>query len=58
MGLGSKAVEMTMLYFMTTNIIVVYFISHEQVSVFKDGSIYCVCILGPGYLVTKEMSTV
>ena len=58
MGLGSKAVEMTTFYFMTTNITFIYFISHEQVSVFKDGSIYCVCILGPGCLVTKEMSTV
>lgn len=58
MGLGSKAVEITMLYFMTADIILIYFISHEQVSVFKQGMIYCVCILGPSCLVTKEISTV
>lgn len=57
MGLGSQAVEMTMLYVMTADVILIDCISHEQVSVFEDGWTYCVCVLGPSCLVTKEIST-
>ena len=57
MGLGSQAVEMIMLYFMTADIILIDFISHEQMRVFKDGATYCVCVLGTSCLVPKEIST-